>query len=83
MRVVRGLSGEVILDSQRVVQFDYGSILPCWTQRKERGIRATSGPDSVQLYSNHRQEIEHDKASASHIRVHRSGALHGKSQTAT
>lgn len=82
MRVVRGVSGEVILDSQLVVRFDYGSILP-WTQRNERSIRATSGPDSMQLYSDFRQEIEQDKASALHIRAHRSGALRGNSQTAT
>jgi GH15 family glucan-1,4-alpha-glucosidase len=60
MRVVHGLSGEVTLKSELVVRFDYGSILP-WTQRKERGIRATAGPDSVQLYSDLRQEIEDDK----------------------
>lgn len=80
---MRGLSGEVILDSQLVVRFDYGSILPCWTQRKEHDIRTTSGPASVQLYSDLRQEIEHDKAPGSHIRAHRSSALRGNSQTAT
>jgi GH15 family glucan-1,4-alpha-glucosidase len=59
IRMVRGLSGEVQMRSELVVRFDYGSILP-WIQRKERGMRATAGPDSVQLFSDLRQEIEYD-----------------------
>lgn len=59
VRMVRGVRGEVQMRSELAVRFDYGSILP-WIQRKERGMRATAGPDSVQLFSDVRQELEHD-----------------------
>jgi GH15 family glucan-1,4-alpha-glucosidase len=46
VRVVEGLSGTVRMESDLVLRFDYGHVVP-WVTRDERGIRAVAGPDAV------------------------------------
>jgi GH15 family glucan-1,4-alpha-glucosidase len=46
IRVVEGRSGQVAMQLELIIRFDYGSIVP-WVQRTEQGIRATAGPDTL------------------------------------
>jgi GH15 family glucan-1,4-alpha-glucosidase len=46
VRVVQGRRGQVPMEMDLTIRFDYGSIVP-WVRAVERGIRATAGPDSV------------------------------------
>jgi GH15 family glucan-1,4-alpha-glucosidase len=48
VRQVEGKRGQVAMDMELVLRFDYGSSIP-WMQREEGGIQATSGPDTVHL----------------------------------
>jgi GH15 family glucan-1,4-alpha-glucosidase len=50
VRVVVGQRGHVAMRMELVLRLDYGSIIP-WVRRTERGIRATAGPDALQLYT--------------------------------
>ena len=51
-RTVEGLSGQVELDMEFIIRFDYGSIVP-WVHRNENrdGLHAIAGPDAVVLFS--------------------------------
>jgi GH15 family glucan-1,4-alpha-glucosidase len=49
-RVVEGVSGEVRLQMELIVRFDYGSIVP-WVRRVDGVWRAIGGPDAVSLWS--------------------------------
>ena len=49
VRLVRGLRGRVVMRTEFVLRFDYGSVVP-WVERlPEGGISATGGPDRVVL----------------------------------
>jgi GH15 family glucan-1,4-alpha-glucosidase len=50
VRVVEGVSGEVQLQMELIVRFDYGSIVP-WVRRVDGVWRAIGGPDAVSLWS--------------------------------
>ncbi len=60
-RLVQGVRGEVTLNSELRLRFDYGSIVP-WIRRTERGICAVAGPESVYCFSDMRMEIENETA---------------------
>jgi GH15 family glucan-1,4-alpha-glucosidase len=47
-RLVEGLAGEVPMNMELVIRFDYGSIVP-WVRRVDGGIHAIAGPDTLQL----------------------------------
>lgn len=48
MRIVEGQRGQVPMQLELVIRFDYGSIVP-WVQAHDWGIRATAGPDSLSV----------------------------------
>ncbi|HEV3484688.1 MAG TPA: glycoside hydrolase family 15 protein [Vicinamibacterales bacterium] len=50
VRIVEGVSGEVEMQMQFVIRFDYGSIVP-WVRRIDGVLRAIGGPDAVSLWS--------------------------------
>lgn len=52
IRLIEGLDGQVKLELELLIRFDYGSIIP-WVRRdhREDGIHALGGPDGLVLYS--------------------------------
>ncbi len=49
VRLVRGLEGEVAMQTELIVRFDYGSVLP-WVSRQEDGrLQFIAGPDRLLL----------------------------------
>ncbi|AMM34605.1 Glycoside hydrolase 15-related protein [Sinomonas atrocyanea] len=50
VRVVEGVRGTVTMQTELVLRFDYGHVVP-WVRRTERGLHAVAGPDSVYLAS--------------------------------
>ncbi len=48
VRIVEGLHGEVAMRMELIIRFDYGSIVP-WVQRCNDVLRATAGPDTLEL----------------------------------
>jgi GH15 family glucan-1,4-alpha-glucosidase len=50
VRVVEGVSGEVAVDMELVIRFDYGSIVP-WVRTVDGALRAIAGPDALALYT--------------------------------
>ncbi len=52
VRSIQGLTGEVEMQMEFIVRFDYGSIVP-WVRRNKNsdGIHAIAGPDGLVLYS--------------------------------
>jgi GH15 family glucan-1,4-alpha-glucosidase len=48
VRLVRGLRGRVPMRMELVIRFDYGSTIP-WVERRDGGLRATAGPDTLDL----------------------------------
>jgi GH15 family glucan-1,4-alpha-glucosidase len=49
VRLVQGQGGEVELDTEFVLRFDYGLIVPWITQLDGEGLKAVAGPDKVIL----------------------------------
>lgn len=57
VRSVKGLSGEVELEMELIIRFDYGSIVPWVTRNENRnGLHAVGGPDGLVLYSPYKIE---------------------------
>ena len=50
VRVIEGIDGEVRMQMDLVIRFDYGSIVP-WVRRVDGVLRAIGGPDAVSLWS--------------------------------
>jgi GH15 family glucan-1,4-alpha-glucosidase len=50
IRLVEGLRGEVRMQMELVIRFDYGSVVP-WVRKMEGHIRAIGGPDAVSLWT--------------------------------
>ena len=48
VRIVEGIRGSVPMQTELIVRFDYGSIVP-WVRRIGRGLSATAGPDRLCL----------------------------------
>ncbi|MGB2592608.1 MAG: glycoside hydrolase family 15 protein [Candidatus Acidiferrum sp.] len=48
VRVVVGTRGQVKMNMELVIRFDYGSVVP-WVHRADRGISAIAGPDKLVL----------------------------------
>jgi GH15 family glucan-1,4-alpha-glucosidase len=51
VRIVKGMSGKVAMQTEITIRFDYGSIVP-WVRRTDTGIEAIAGPDSVYFDTN-------------------------------
>jgi GH15 family glucan-1,4-alpha-glucosidase len=50
VRLVHGVRGEVRMQMELVIRFDYGSIVP-WVRRVDGVLRAIGGPDALSLWS--------------------------------
>jgi GH15 family glucan-1,4-alpha-glucosidase len=50
VRMVLGKRGQVRMRMQLTIRFDYGSIVP-WVRRRERGLCAVAGPDTLVLHT--------------------------------
>ena len=50
VRVVEGIEGEVAMQMELVIRFDYGSIVP-WVRKIDGVLRAIGGPDALSLWS--------------------------------
>lgn len=50
VRIVDGISGEVPMEMELIVRFDYGSVVP-WVRQTGDALLAVGGPDSVWLWS--------------------------------
>jgi len=48
LRVVVGTTGQVRMNLELVIRFDYGSVVP-WVRRTDHGISAIAGPDKLSL----------------------------------
>jgi GH15 family glucan-1,4-alpha-glucosidase len=48
VRIVEGISGEVVMRMELVVRFDYGSQIP-WVHRQDHNLLAIAGPDALVL----------------------------------
>jgi GH15 family glucan-1,4-alpha-glucosidase len=48
IRLVRGDRGQVAMQTELVIRFDYGSVVP-WVRRTQTGISAIAGPDTLTL----------------------------------
>ena len=49
-RMVVGNRGEVRMNLELVIRFDYGQVVP-WVRRTDGGISATAGPDKLNLHT--------------------------------
>jgi GH15 family glucan-1,4-alpha-glucosidase len=50
VRVVEGVTGEVEMEMDLVIRFDYGSIVP-WVRTVDGVLRAIGGPDALSLFT--------------------------------
>ena len=48
VRIVRGMRGQVRMQMELILRFDYGHVIP-WVTRMPHGIRAIAGPNAVEL----------------------------------
>ncbi|HLW36080.1 MAG TPA: glycoside hydrolase family 15 protein [Chthoniobacterales bacterium] len=50
VRIVEGVRGEVALQMELIIRFDYGKIVP-WVRKRHGGLEAIAGPDALILRS--------------------------------
>jgi len=50
VRLVRGEAGEVAMEMELVIRFNYGQIVP-WVRRRDYGLSAIAGPDAIELHT--------------------------------
>jgi GH15 family glucan-1,4-alpha-glucosidase len=50
VRIARGIRGEVELEMELVLRFNYGQAVP-WVRRRDYGLSAVAGPDAVELHT--------------------------------
>lgn len=50
VRIVRGVQGEVALDMELALRFNYGQAVP-WVKRRDYGLSAIAGADAVELHT--------------------------------
>jgi len=48
VRIVEGLRGEVRMEMELIIRFEYGSIIP-WVRKAHEGLEAIAGPDGLIL----------------------------------
>ncbi|MFP3913243.1 MAG: glycoside hydrolase family 15 protein [Actinomycetota bacterium] len=48
VRIVEGISGQVEMEMELAIRFDYGSVVP-WVTRREGRLQAVAGPDALTL----------------------------------
>jgi GH15 family glucan-1,4-alpha-glucosidase len=50
IRIVEGVRGEVRMEMELIIRFDYGSIVP-WVRKMDGHLRAVAGPDALSLWT--------------------------------
>jgi GH15 family glucan-1,4-alpha-glucosidase len=50
VRIVRGKRGQVAMEMELVLRFNYGLVVP-WVRRRDYGLSAVAGPDAVELHT--------------------------------
>ncbi|MGN6465125.1 MAG: glycoside hydrolase family 15 protein [Rhizobiaceae bacterium] len=50
VRIVKGIEGKVEMAMELILRFDYGQTVP-WVQRRDYGLSAVAGPDSIELHT--------------------------------
>lgn len=50
VRLVQGVKGHVAMNMELVIRFDYGSLIP-WVRQEHGALLATTGPDTLELYT--------------------------------
>jgi GH15 family glucan-1,4-alpha-glucosidase len=50
IRIVEGVHGQVAMQMELIIRFDYGSIVP-WVRRIDDHLRAIAGPDALSLWT--------------------------------
>jgi GH15 family glucan-1,4-alpha-glucosidase len=50
VRLVEGVEGEVRMEMELVIRFDYGRVVP-WVRRSEGSLHAVGGPDALTLHT--------------------------------
>lgn len=50
VRIVKGVKGKVEMAMELVLRFNYGRTVP-WVQRRDYGLAAVAGPDTVELHT--------------------------------
>jgi hypothetical protein len=50
IRIVEGVSGDVHMEMELIVRFDYGSIVP-WVRQMDGHLGAIAGPDALAFWS--------------------------------
>jgi len=50
IRIVEGIEGEVAMEMELVIRFDYGSVVP-WMRKMDGHLRAIGGPDALSLWT--------------------------------
>jgi GH15 family glucan-1,4-alpha-glucosidase len=48
VRIIEGLHGQVRMQMELIIRFDYGQIVP-WVRKRDRGLEAIAGPDGLIL----------------------------------
>ena len=48
VRIVEGVSGKVRIESELLIRFDYGSVVP-WVRKRDDRLHAVAGPDALVL----------------------------------
>ncbi len=48
VRIIEGIRGEVALQMELIIRFEYGSIVP-WVRKADHGLQAIAGPDALIL----------------------------------
>jgi GH15 family glucan-1,4-alpha-glucosidase len=50
VRIVQGVRGEVAMQMELIIRFDYGRVVP-WVRKIESHLEATGGPDALSLWT--------------------------------
>ena len=50
VRIVQGVRGEVAMQMELIIRFDYGHVVP-WVRKIEGHLEATGGPDALSLWT--------------------------------
>ena len=50
VRIVEGIDGEVRMQMELVIRFDYGAVVP-WVRKQDGALRAIGGPDGLSLWT--------------------------------
>ncbi len=50
VRMVRGERGEVVMETELALRFNYGRVMP-WVRRRDYGLSAVAGPHAIEMHT--------------------------------